>query len=117
MMSTYTHHLWTILEITPPSGEKLYKIFATWRGGYTTGDSWKLNSGNEKIVKDIARGYECYHVHGYSGSIYELHKDGYGLSAYSSGVLQQFLKEHCVRLLSEEESLEYLERMSNEHTT
>ena len=105
-MSTYTPHLWVILEITPPSGEKLHKIFATWRGGYTTGDSWKLNSGNESVTKDA----HYYYVKGFSGSTYELHKEGYGLSAYSSGVLQQFLKEgDIVKLLSEEESLEYLE--------
>lgn len=105
-MTKYTPHLWVILEITPPSGDKLHKIFATWRGGYLDSERWKMNSGNEKVSPCG----DWFHVHGYSGSIYELHKDGYGLSAYSSGVLQQFLKEDgIVSLLSEEESLEYLE--------
>lgn len=121
-MSTYTPDNWVVLAITQPLAKCatvedriLYKIFATWRGGYTTGDSWKLNSGNKSVTKDIARGYECYQVHGYSGSVYELHKDGYGLSGYSSSVLSHMIADSTVRLLSEEESLEYLERMSNEH--
>ncbi len=119
-MSTYTPDNWVVLAITEPSGSLLHKIFATWRGGYTTGDYWKLNSGNTKVIKleDGPMCWNVYNVHGYSGSIYELHKDGYGYSSYSFGVLQNILEKggDIVKLLSEEESLEYLERMSNERT-
>lgn len=118
MMTIYTPDNWVVLAITQPLAKcvsvedrTLYKIFATWRGGYTTGDSWRTNSGSESVSKDS----DYYYVKGYSGSVYELHKDGYGLSGYSSSVLSHMIADSTVRLLSEEESLEYLERMSHEH--
>lgn len=115
-MTTYTPHLWVILKITDPdSPEPLYKIFATWRGGYLDSPAWKLNSGNEKVSPCG----DWFHVHGYSGSVYELHKDGYGLSAYSSGVLNNILDNHnsegFIKLLSKGESLEYLEKMNEQY--
>ncbi len=102
----YTPDKWVILKIEAKD-ETLHKVFATWQGGYLSGSSWKLNSGNKSVTKDIY----WYHVHGYSGSIYELHKESYGTSMYTSGVLNSFLEagEGAIKLLSEEESLEYLE--------
>lgn len=106
-MPTYTPQLWVVLKIATPDGEVLHKIFATWYGGYFDEGSWKLNSSNVSVEDKL----DSFHVKGYSGSIYELHKEGYGMSTYTSVVLRRFLKENGIELLSEEESLEYLEGM------
>lgn len=111
-MTTYTPHLWAILKITgPESPEPLYKVFATWRGGYLDSPAWKLNSGNVSVEDRVV----AYSVLGYSGSNYLCYKGCYGMSAYSSGVLNNIIDNHnsegLIKLLSEEESLEYLEGM------
>jgi hypothetical protein len=60
-----------------------WRIFATWSGVYTHGDSWKLNSGVESVeVKD-----EYYDFVGYSGSVYRCSKAAYGVTTYGMGVL------------------------------
>lgn len=104
-MTTYTPDKWVILAITQPDGNVLHKVFATWVGGYLEGSSWKLNSGNVSAIK-IGN---IYSVVGYSESVYNLRPASYGYSLYSLGVLTQFLKEDNVKLLSESESLAYLE--------
>ena len=64
-----------------PTG--FYRVFASWYGGYLSGDSWKMNSGctSVEILED------CYIFTGESGSEYICHKDTYGCTAYSAGVL------------------------------
>ena len=43
-MSDYTPDRWVIVKIVTPK-ERLYKVFASWSGGYNGSDSWKMNSG------------------------------------------------------------------------
>lgn len=88
-MGNYNPDRWVILEIINPNDkikttEKLYKVFGGWYGGYADGDSWRINSGITKIVQDG----EYYHIHGYTGSVYTVHKDSYGMSGYMSAVYQ-----------------------------
>ena len=53
---------WVLLKI----GDDLYKVFATWRGGYTGSDTWRLNSGVQAVtIKD-----DSIHFQGFSGSEY-----------------------------------------------
>jgi hypothetical protein len=79
-----TPEQWKILKI-----DNFYKVFATWRGGYLDGDSWKLNSGIVKIEEDG----DFYLFHGYSGSIYKCHKNEYGSSSYTQGILESIINE------------------------
>jgi hypothetical protein len=66
-----------------------WRIFATWGGGYTYGEAWRLNSGVESVEdKD---GY--FDFHGYSGSLYRCRKTGYGITAYGMGVLTDLLSK------------------------
>lgn len=86
-MSNYNPDRWVILEIINPEDkvkttEKVYKVFGGWYGGYTSGDSWRMNSGITKVIEDG----ELYHLHGYSGSVYTVHKTSYGMSGYMSQV-------------------------------
>ena len=87
-MSTYNPDKWVMVKINN-KGEVIYKILASWYGGFARGDSWKLNSGVTKIEEDG----ELYLFHGSSGSIYQCHKKTYGMSAYTMGVLANFQEQ------------------------
>lgn len=84
-MSTYTPDKWVMVKFDY-NGSVVYKILASWYGGYARGDSWKLNSGCTKIEEDG----EYYKFSGSSGSVYVCHKAMYGMSAYTMGILSNF---------------------------
>jgi hypothetical protein len=85
-MSEYAPDKWVIIKITTPT-QTLYKVFASWYGGYAGSDSWKMNSGitHATLVND------SWEFSGYSGSVYSCHKDGYGTNGYTGSVLQRFI--------------------------
>lgn len=87
-MSEYNPDRWVMLKFNN-NGEVIYKILATFYGGYTTGDSWKLNSGCTKVEQDG----DFYCFHGSSGSVYRVHKDSYGMGGYTSSVYLSFQKQ------------------------
>jgi hypothetical protein len=81
-MTDYTPDRWMVLRIQTDK-EILYKVFASWSGGYTGSDSWKMNSG---IVR--ATFVDPYwEFDGSSGSVYRCHKDAYGTNGYGGAVL------------------------------
>ena len=86
-MSIYTPDKWVILKINYED-KIIYKVFASWYGGYMSSDSWQLNSG---IVAVELNEHGFYNFTGYSGSVYQCHEDLYGLSAYSSAVLEDIM--------------------------
>ena len=87
-MSDYTPDKWVMLKFT--HGDRpVYKILASFYGGYARGDSWQLNSGVVKIEEDG----DLYLFHGSSGSVYQCHKQMYGMSAYTMGILSNFQKQ------------------------
>lgn len=119
-MSTHYPDLWVILKITVAEEQPLYKVFASWRGGYTTGDSWKLNSGITKVIAEE----NSWLFLGSSGSIYSCNKDTYGTTTYTQGVLNKLLKgsnamknEMQVQMLSKEEALEFIMAQSASNAT
>ena len=67
-----TPERWVILKINGP--EPYFRVFAGWRGGYTSGDSWRMNSGIVGVEEDE----DYYYFIGHSGSCYKCHKNGYG---------------------------------------
>lgn len=92
-MKTYTPDKSVLLKIKypdEPEDQAVYKIFATWMGGYTYGDSWKLNSGITKVEKDENGNFI---VHGYSGSVYHISAGSDGTSAYTNGILTLMIRE------------------------
>ena len=52
MMSTYHPDSWVPVVIESKEHGKVYKILASWYGGYVNPDSWKLSSGIESISTD-----------------------------------------------------------------
>jgi hypothetical protein len=87
-MSNYTPDRWTVMRIHTPT-EILYKVFASWSGGYGGGDSWKLNSG---IVRATLVG-DRWEFDGSSGSVYSCHQDAYGTNGYGSAVLSNMISQ------------------------
>lgn len=87
-MSDYNPDKWVMLKFTHPN-KIIYKILASWYGGYTQGNSWQLNSGITRIEEDG----DVYLFHGASGSVYHCHKKTYGMHAYSMGILSNFQKD------------------------
>lgn len=87
-MREYNPDRWVMLKFNY-NGEVIYKILATWYGGFTTGDSWKLNSGCTKIEEDG----QLYRFYGSSGSVYQVHKSTYGMGSYTHGVFSSFQKQ------------------------
>jgi hypothetical protein len=78
---------WILLEVK--SDEPHYRVFASWAGGYITGDTWKLNSG----ILGVNNLGEYYDFIGYSGSVYRCHKDSYGVSKmHNKSVLDKIIK-------------------------
>lgn len=85
---------WVIVKITNPSSDKttVHKVFASWRGGYLNGDSWKMNSG----IKSVEETDTHYIFHGYSGSEYHCDKRYYGNSTgYAGMILQGIIERVC----------------------
>lgn len=70
--------------------ELLYKVFASWIGGYLDGDYWRLNSGITK-VKETEDSFDFY---GASGSCYSCLKGAYGKgTSFHQGVLQNIINQ------------------------
>ena len=87
-MSDYTPDRWLVLCIHTTK-EILYRVFATWQGGYGGSDSWKLNSG---IVR-AALVQDRWEFDGSSGSVYRCHQDSYGTSGYGGSVLGNMISQ------------------------
>ncbi len=73
-MTEYNPDSWVILKMVYKD-QTFYKLLVGWSGGYLNGDSWRLNSGIEKVKLDNDR----YKFYGSSGSVYSCHKNEYGL--------------------------------------
>jgi hypothetical protein len=83
---------WVVIKISSESRSKpMYKVFACWYGGYAGSDSWRMNSGITKVTLEG----NVYSFEGYSGSVYECHKDVYGMNMYGGGILMDF-RENAV---------------------
>ena len=87
-MSDYKPDKWVIVKITTPK-ETLYKVFASYYGGYAGADSWKMNSG----ITQAALANDSWEFSGYSGSVYSCHKDAYGTNGYGSSVLSNMISQ------------------------
>lgn len=83
-MTEYNPDCWVVLKMIHKD-QTFYKILGGWVGGYLNGDSWRLNSGVEKVELDN----DLYKFYGSSGSVYNCHKSGYGLCMSTAGIWNQ----------------------------
>ena len=87
-MNKYTPDSWAILRMVTPE-ETVYKVLASWYGGFDTGDSWKLSSGITE-VNDF-EGY--YDLPQYSGSSYHCYKSSEHMSVIMAMMLSQWQEQ------------------------
>ncbi len=80
---------WVVLRFK--EGDNIfYKVFASWSGGYLSGDSWRLNSG----IKSVTMENGNFIFRGESGSVYICKVGAYGFATnYSRGVLQTIINK------------------------
>ena len=73
---------WVVVKITAADDE-VFKVFASWRGGYLGSDSWQMNSG----IVGVRQEGNNFLFDGYSGSVYSCGKEAYGTTMYGFSVL------------------------------
>jgi hypothetical protein len=88
-MTEYSPDRWVVIKVTGSDNTSIYRILASWYGGYAGSDSWQLNSGITKVVDKGA----YYDFHGRSGSLYKCHKQCYGMSAYTLGIYKSIISQ------------------------
>lgn len=89
-VSGYCPDYWLVVWIGIKKGQEHYRIFANWSGGYTSGDSWKLNSGIDSVEETD----DSYIITGGSGSIYTCRKNSYGVNSYGSSMLNYWSEQY-----------------------
>jgi len=97
-MTNYIPDNWIVVKIK--GEDPHYRVLAGWSGGYTTGSSWRLNSGITRVVKK-----EKYHeFFGHSGTTYLCHDEGYGLKMNNAHIWAALQKMHgdLVEIMPEE---------------
>ena len=87
-MTIHTPDSWVIIKISGVEDKDFYKVLCGWSGGYLDGDSWRMNSGIEKVEFDGT----YYDFIGQSGSVYRCHKEGETMRMSMAGTWTQ-LKE------------------------
>lgn len=103
---------WVIISIAKEGEETVYKVFASWAGGYLGGDSWRLNSG----VKSAYKEDEDWRFSGYSGSHYVCNENHYGVIGGSNrSVLDEFIQRgekhgYTVEVLPEDYDFELINK-------
>lgn len=87
-MSEYNPDKYVLLRVTT-SNKTNYRVFGTWYGRYTSGDSWRINSGVEKV--EVSG--DIISFIGASGSRYNVHKEAVGASNYTASILDNLIKQ------------------------
>ena len=96
-MNNYTPDSWTVLRMITPE-ETVYKVLASWYGGFTTGNSWKVSSGiTDVIVHNNLEGVHYYELPQYSGSTYICLKN----SEHMSGIMLSMLSQWQGQIMTE----------------
>lgn len=93
-MSYYYPDKFSILKITSPTlGILIYKVLGGWNGSFTTGESWRLNSGIESVKVQQTPEYLEYEFYGYSGSVYNCADITEGFTSMSYNALQDYIEK------------------------
>ena len=101
-MSKHTPDNWVVIKIN--GDDPHYRVLAGWSGGYTTGDSWKLNSG----ITEVDENGKSYSFKGSSGSVYTCGKDSYGLKMNNAYVWAQLKDRHGGKVELMDEDTDWL---------
>lgn len=84
----YVPDNWVVIKIK--HYEPHYRVLAGWSGGYTQGDSWRMNSGIVRVEQDDHN----FYFYGHSGSSYQCRRTAYCLRKNSAYVWAQLQELH-----------------------
>lgn len=87
---TYNPDAWVIIKITTKKHGVVYKLLTGWYGGFAGSDSWRLNSGIEKIN---LLNNNHYQIVGFSGTVYEVNPNCCRMSALMQQVYSEFVSD------------------------
>lgn len=108
MTTHYFPDRWEMVDFGDPFGVDRYAVFATWLGGYTSGDSWKRSSPIRKI-EEIEASYVCTT---HSGAEYVLQKGYEGTSMWSGSILAS--AESFLTVVDVEDVMMFLKNIDRE---
>ena len=94
-MSKYVPDRWVVIELDY-EGVKTQKILSSWYGGYGGSDNWRLSSG----ITEVEELEDSYIIRNESGSVYTCYKRRYGMSSYTSGILENFKKQASIIMVN-----------------
>lgn len=83
-MNKYVPDKWVIIK-TDVDGLH-YRVLASWYGGYTSSDSWRMSSGITSIVETETD----YEITNESGSVYYCKKIRLGMSGHTLTVFDNY---------------------------
>jgi len=89
-MSQYNPDSWVLIKVSGVEENPFYKVLAGWSGGYLDGDSWRMNSGIDKIEDDG----DYWNFVGASGSVYRCHKEGNAMRMSMAGTWTALKERH-----------------------
>lgn len=78
---------WVVVK-SPSETDPHYRVLVGTSGGYTTGDTWRMNSGIVRVEDSI----DYFYFYGSSGSCYECFKDAYTVRMNIAPTLAQLEK-------------------------
>jgi len=90
----YNPDNWVVVK-SPTDGHM--RVLAGWSGGYTQGDSWRMNSG----ITECEETEDTFEFYGSSGSVYSCNKSSYCLRVNNSHIWSQ-LEELGWELMDED---------------
>jgi hypothetical protein len=85
---SYQPDNWVVIKLT--GDDPHYRVLAGWSGGYTTGDSWRMNSG----IIGVEQTEHLYRFYGSSGSCYKCSKNSYCLRVNNAHIWAQLQDKH-----------------------
>lgn len=85
----YTPDNWVIIKLDDGK-DPHYRVLAGWSGGYTTGDSWRINSGITQVTEDD----KSYYFSGSSRSTYCCGKGSYTLRMNNAHIWTRLQELH-----------------------
>lgn len=84
-MSEYSPDCWVVVEIADKE-TKVYRILASWYGGFAGSNSWKLSSAITSVIKHK----EFFEFKNSSGSTYYCQPTVYKMSMLSESIYNGF---------------------------
>lgn len=98
---TYNPDNWVIIKVK--GDDPHYKVLGGWSGGYTTGNSWRMNSG----IVEVSEASDAFYFKGSSGSVYKCGKQSYGLRMNNMHIWNQLKELHKDKVELLEEDVEW----------